>query len=312
MENIAYYYMADYYKVLGILSDATQVQVWRAIRRYEGRQVRKDGVRKALVERAIRVLSDPQLRAAYDRVHGFDLNYETQQRLWAQERRLSLCHQQNAHLEAELKWLRTQRLEVSILQQELIRCRQQKERLEVSQQRRRVEVVQASTSEDELTARRRNRQKLYVYLAAAVLALALPRLVRSFFTSGPSLEEQFGRPYQSVAVGTRWGTSPDSVVQQKVEMMPQFRGGMAGLRIHIRDQILTNLPLAKAEPLLATAQLSVVVDSTGRVGEVRAVQVADSASRQLLLSIGNRLPRFIPGFQEARPANVRLTITLHD
>ncbi len=307
--------MADYYKILGIFPDATQVQVWRAIRRYQARQVRKSSVHRALVERAARVLGDPQLRATYDRVYGYDLNYEIQQRFWAKDRQLEACQQQKYQLENELKWLRTQRLEVSILQQELIKCRQQKERLEVAQkqwddrqaseQARRVKPIE-TPGEEQLS-----KARLLTYLAAALLALALPKVVRSLFTSdGPSLEAAFGQPYQPVAAGVRWGTVPDSTVQQQVELMPQFRGGAAGLRDYLREQVLSQLPPIQAKPLLATGQLSFVVDSTGRVGTVHVLSAPDSTSRQLLLALGRHLPRFIPGYQEAKPTSVRLAVKL--
>jgi hypothetical protein len=304
--------MADYYKALGILPEATQEQVWRAIRRYERRQQWKDAARQALIERAIRVLSDQQLREAYDRVHGLNQDTELQRRFWAQNQELYQCRRQTSQLEAELRWLRTQQLEVSILQQELIRCRQQKERLEVAQQQWAASLPTPAKAiiAEERAAIRRRKWRFYAYLAAAILALALPGLVRSVFNDGPSVEDMFGRPYEPVAAGMRWGTSPDSAVQKQVELMPQFRGGAAGLRGHIEDQVLTQLPLAKAKPLLATGQLSFVVDSAGRIGPVHVLNVADSASRQLLLAIGRHLPRFIPGFQEARPANVRLTVKL--
>jgi hypothetical protein len=304
--------MADYYKALGLFPEATQDQVWRAIRRYELRRRWKDAPHQVLIERAIRVLSDATLRAAYDRVQGFNQDIELQQRFWAQARQLEQCQQQQAQLETELRWLRTQRLEVSILQQELIQCRQQKERLEVAQQRwaESLPTPAKAIVTEEQAATQRRKWRLYAYLVAAVLALALPGLVRSVFNEGPSVDELFGSPYEPVAVGVRWGVSPDSAVQKQVEIMPQFRGGAAGLRNHIEDQVLTQLPLAKAKALLATGQLSIVVDSAGHIGPVRVLNVADSASRQLLLAIGRRLPRFIPGFQEARPANVRLTVKL--
>lgn len=304
--------MADYYKALGLFPEATQDQVWRAIRRYELRRRWKDAPQQVLIERAIRVLSDAMLRAAYDRVHGFNQDVELQQRFWAQARQLDSCQQEKSQLETELRWLRAQQLQVSILQQELIQCRQQKERLEVAQRRwaESLPTPAKAIMAEERAASRRRKWRLYAYLAAAILALALPGLVRSVFNSGPSVDEMFGRPYEPVAAGTRWGTSPDSVVQKQVEVMPQFRGGAAGLRNHIEDQVLTQLPLAKAKPLLATGQLSFVVDSAGHVGPVRVLSVADSTSRRLLLAIGRRLPRFIPGFQEARPANVRLTVKL--
>jgi len=304
--------MADYYKALGIFPEATQDQVWRAIRRYELRRRWKDAPQQALIERAIRVLSDAMLRAAYDRVHGFNQDVELQQRFWAQARELERCQQQKYQLETELGWLRTQRLEVSILQQELIQCRQQKERLEVAQRRwaESVPTPAKAVIAEERAATRRRKWRLCAYLAAAILALALPGLVRSVFNDGPSVDEMFGRPYEPVAAGMRWGTSADSAVQKQVELMPQFRGGAAGLRNHIKDQMLTQLPLAKAEPLLATGRLSFVVDSAGHIGSVHVLNVADSASRHLLLAIGRRLPRFIPGFQEGRPANVRLAVKL--
>ena len=304
--------MADYYKALGLFPEATQDQVWRAIRRYELRRRWKDAPQQGLIERAIRVLSDAMLRAAYDRVHGFNQDIELQQRFWAQARQLEQCRQQQAQLETELGWLRTQRLEVSILQQELIRCRQQKERLEVAQQRwaESLPTPAKAIVTEEQAATQRRKWRLYAYLAAAILALALPGLVRSVFNDGPSVNELFGQPYEPVAAGMRWGASPDSAVQKQVELMPQFRGGAAGLRNHLKEQVLTQLPLAKAQALLATGQLSIVVDSAGYVGSVRVLNVADSASQQLLLAISHRLPRFIPGFQEARPANVRLTVKL--
>lgn len=104
-------------------------------------------------------------------------------------------------------------------------------------------------------------------------------------------------------------------VYEQAELMPQYPGGAVELRGFLRQQIYSSASPARAERLCTAGQVRFVVDSTGwvrGVPQVLGVSAADSVSNQLLQWAVARLPRFVPGYQQARPVAVRRVVPLAD
>lgn len=286
--------MPDYYRQLGLTSAATDVQVRRAVRRYWQRAARfRPASEQQAFLTAATVLGTPHLRAIYDPAY----------RLGPDPIRLEV--KALRHLSGHLRT-------------ELHQAQARAYRLENEVRSLRINLGHALNYPEEMAARRRERRRLWGSVALGVLLLAATGLLHSLLGSGASgLGAMSGPRYQPVGEGVPWllALSDTAHVYEPAEVMPQFPGGADGLRDELRQRVYRYSPsIPRAEYLCGRSQLCLVVDSTGLSGlvQVLGLPVLDVAGRQVLYRAVAALPRFVPGYQQARPVAVRLRVLLDD
>lgn len=286
--------MPDYYRQLGISGAATDAQVRRAVRRYWQHVARyRPASEQQAFLTAATVLSNPHLRAVYD--PAYRLSPEP-----ARQQAASL-----RHLSGQLRT-------------ELHQAQARAYRLENEVRSLRLSLGHALNYPEEMSARRHERRRQWGRLALGGLLLLVPGLLHGLWGSGASgLATMSGPRYEPVGEGVPWllAKSDTAHVYTQAEVMPQFAGGLPGLREELRQRVYARSPsLARAERLCATGQLRFVVDSAGWPGPVQVLGLppGDSAGQRVLRAAGGHLPRCVPGYQRARPVAVRLTVPLAD
>ena len=286
--------MPDYYRQLGIAAGATDAQVRRAVWRYWRYVARFRPAREQLAFlEAAAVLSNPHLRAIYD--PAYHRSPEPARLIANDLRQLS-----------------------GQLRTELHQAQARGHRLENEVRNLRASLHHALDYPEEMSARRRERRRKWGLLALGVLLLALTGLLRSLIGTGASgLAAMSGPRYQPVGEGVPWllARADTAQVYEQAELMPQFPGGADNLCDELRQRVYNGSPgMARAEYLCGIGQVRFVVDSTGQVGPAQALGLpaADSAGQLVLRGAAARLPRFVPGYQQARPVAVRLTVPLAD
>jgi len=276
--------MTDYYRLLGLTPDATATEITRAIRRY-ARRVSLPQWQAA--QRAIQVLASPRLREAYDAA-----------------RRLNPPAPYPLHLREEAKMLRQQ---VAEQQKQLLQQRRQLQaELDESARLRAF----GGLLEENINRLLDRRQRLWRAIAL-VAALITLRVVISFVgTPSSYLLREMTEPFAPVAEGKpSFFLARRAAVYEAADPMPQFRGGLAGWQRVVEGHLQGCRPGIDLRPLRRDGQLRFVVDSLGRVEEVQVLNVPDSLARQCLPGLVRQL-RFVPGYVDARPVAVRLTLPL--
>lgn len=94
-----------------------------------------------------------------------------------------------------------------------------------------------------------------------------------------------------------------------VEQMPQFPGGEAALMKFLQSHI-NYPPTAAKHNIQGKVIVMVVVERTGRVGDVKVVRSVDPELDAEAVRVCRSLPNFIPGRQNGQPVNVWYTIPI--
>lgn len=94
-----------------------------------------------------------------------------------------------------------------------------------------------------------------------------------------------------------------------VEQMPQFPGGEAALMKFLQSHI-NYPPTAAKQNIQGKVIVMVVVERTGRVGDVKVVRSVDPELDAEAVRVCRSLPNFIPGRQNGQPVNVWYTIPI--
>lgn len=91
-------------------------------------------------------------------------------------------------------------------------------------------------------------------------------------------------------------------VYNKVEQMPQFKGGEEGLRRYLSFVSNPGVNITKPE----RAYVSFIVDKTGNIHQVSVVSPANSELDEHAVNVIKGMPPFSPGKQNGKPVCVRM------
>jgi curved DNA-binding protein CbpA len=282
--------MADYYRLLGLWPDASEVEVMRAGRRYARHATQAQW---QAVQPAVQVLTSPRRRAAYDAARHptppFRYVLSLQENLAALQQ---LLHRQRIQLANQQGQLERQHSLLQSERAELQRVNDYHEELE-EQLNRQFEL----------------RRRTWWALAAIGGTVAF-RLFISLFNTPSYFVEEFMAPYAPVAEAKSSFFMKERVVYDQTDQMPQFKGGLQGWQRDINRRLIATLPSTSLRPLISSAKVQFVVDSAGYSHAEQVLGTADTLTGRLLLRLATESPRFVPGYRDARPVAVRLRLPL--
>lgn len=115
--------------------------------------------------------------------------------------------------------------------------------------------------------------------------------------------------------GTGTGTgnvaveAPAGTIFERVEVMPEFEGGMAGLMKYIGRE-LRYPAAAQRAGVEGTVVLSFVVGPTGEVTNITVLKGLGYGTEEEAIRVVKKLPRWKPGIQNGRAVPVRMTLPI--
>lgn len=95
-----------------------------------------------------------------------------------------------------------------------------------------------------------------------------------------------------------------------VEEMPEFPGGADSLKKYITSYIQYP-PEAKQKGIKGKVYVQFTVDKEGNITNARVTKTADRILNAEALRLVNSMPKWKPGYQRGKPANVRYTLPIN-
>ena len=95
-----------------------------------------------------------------------------------------------------------------------------------------------------------------------------------------------------------------------VEQMPQFPGGDAALMKFLSSHI-NYPPMAAENGVQGKVTLQFVIETDGRVGDVKVIRTVDKDLDREAIRVVKSLPKFTPGRQNGRPVRVWYTLPVN-